>query len=295
MRAVTVLRAARSSSRSPARKRARLDAALVQRGLAPSREMAQSWILSGRVRVNGLVVGKPSAPVESTVDIEVDKPQRTYVGRGAYKLIGALERWQLAVAGAAALDVGASTGGFTEVLLQRGARLVFAVDVGRGQLDQRLRTDPRVVVMERTNARYLTALPDPVDIAVADLSFISLRLVLPAVFGLLTPQAPIVTLVKPQFEAGKGQVGRGGIVRDPGVHEAVLNGLAAWSDAQPWRLAEVIPSPIKGTEGNSEFLGLWHRRAERVSERTIAGIVRATGESTEEPGVEPPRKTFGTG
>jgi 23S rRNA (cytidine1920-2'-O)/16S rRNA (cytidine1409-2'-O)-methyltransferase len=156
-----------------------------------------------------------------------------------------------------ALDVGASTGGFTEVLLLRGARRVYAVDVGYGQLHYRLRNDPRVVLLERTNVRYLEHLPEPIDLAVADVSFISLRLTLPPVFRLLRPEAPLIALIKPQFEAGRGQVGRGGVVRDPAVHQQVLRELTAWSASQPWRLVGTLPSPIKGPAGNVEFLSLW--------------------------------------
>jgi 23S rRNA (cytidine1920-2'-O)/16S rRNA (cytidine1409-2'-O)-methyltransferase len=160
------------------------------------------------------------------------------------------------------LDVGASTGGFTDLLLQRGAARVYAVDVGHGQLHYRLRNDPRVIVMERTNVRYLTQLPEPTDLGVVDVSFISLRLALPPVFRLVTDE--IVALIKPQFEAGRSQVGKGGVVRDPEVHRQVLDRLVEWSRTQPWHMAEVTESPIKGPAGNIEFLSHW----------TPAGIIR---------------------
>ncbi len=200
-----------------------------------------------------------------------------YVSRGGLKLAAALDAWSIAVDDLVALDVGASTGGFTDVLLQRGARRVYALDVGYGQLHYRLRQDPRVVVMERVNVRYLDALPESPDLAVVDVSFISLRLVLPPVFAVVTEAAPIVALVKPQFEAGRGQVGRGGIVRDPQVHARVLLDLMAWSTTHPWRLSALVASPIRGAEGNVEFLTLWRRGAETAGDDAVR---RATFSST---------------
>ena len=230
---------------------------LVERGLAETRERAQSLILSGSVLVDGQPAGKPSQAVAEDADVAVEPSGPEYVSRGAHKLLAGLDRWRIDPSNKIALDVGASTGGFTEVLLHRGASRVYAVDVGYGQLHYRLRNDPRVVSLERTNARYLEHLPEPTDLAVADVSFISLRLALPPVFRLLRPGAPVVALVKPQFEAGRGQVGRGGVVRDPAVHQQVLDDLKAWSASQPWQLIDTLPSPIKGPAGNIEFLSLW--------------------------------------
>lgn len=199
----------------------------------------------------------------------------SYVSRGAQKLQAALDVWPVPVSGSVAVDVGASTGGFTDLLLRRGARRVYAIDVGYGQLHYRLRQDPRVVVMERTNVRYLSELPESMDLATADVSFISLRLALPAVFGLLAPTAPLVALVKPQFEAGREQVGRGGVVRDPAVHERVLVELARWSESCPWQLTAALPSPIRGPAGNIEFLSLWQRDAHPLLPAAAARVVQA--------------------
>jgi 23S rRNA (cytidine1920-2'-O)/16S rRNA (cytidine1409-2'-O)-methyltransferase len=240
----------------------RLDVALVERGLAETRERAQALVLAGAVVVDGQLATKPGQAVTARAELAVRDTALPYVSRGGLKLAAALDHWQLDVRDLVGLDVGASTGGFTDVLLQRGARRVYAVDVGYGQLHYRLRRDPRVVAMERTNARTLPPLPEPIDIAVVDVSFISLRLVLPGVENALTPAAPIVALVKPQFEAGRAQVGKGGVVRDPHVHRQVLQDLARWSLDQPWRLGAVLPSPIRGPAGNVEFLTLWRRGIE---------------------------------
>lgn len=183
-----------------------------------------------------------------------------YVSRGALKLEAALNHWHIDPSDLVTLDVGASTGGFTDLLLQRGATRVYAVDVGYGQLHYRLRNDSRVVVMERTNARYLDSLPVQPDLAVVDVSFISLKLVLPSVFALLKPDARLIALVKPQFEAGRAQVGKGGVVRSDEVRLHVLQELRAWSGSQPWQLTDTVTSPIKGPAGNVEFLSLWRRR-----------------------------------
>jgi 23S rRNA (cytidine1920-2'-O)/16S rRNA (cytidine1409-2'-O)-methyltransferase len=236
-----------------------LDRLLVERGLAETRERAHALILSGAVVVDGQHAGKPGQAVAAEADLAVQPTGPEYVSRGAYKLLAALDHWRIDPSNRVALDVGASTGGFTDVLLQRGARRVYAIDVGYGQLHYRLRSDSRVVSMERTNIRYLDRLPEPIELAVADVAFISLRLALPAVFRLLQPDAPLVALVKPQFEAGRAQVGRGGVVRDPAVHQQVLRELEEWSTGQPWRLVDTLPSPIKGPAGNVEFLSLWRR------------------------------------
>ncbi|NJN67796.1 MAG: TlyA family RNA methyltransferase [Chloroflexaceae bacterium] len=250
-----------------ARTRIRLDQLLVARGLAETRSKAQALLMAGVVQVNGCTHTKPGTAVEdtSTITIACSLP---YVSRGGYKLAHALDTFSLSPAGLVALDVGASTGGFTDVLLQRGAVRVYAVDVGYGQLDWRLRQDERVVPLERTNIRYLETLPpdDPeassapsparARCATIDVSFISLRLVLPAVQRLITPNAWVVALVKPQFEAGPHQVGKGGVVRDPAIHDRVMQDI---QDAA--RSLGLIPrgltrSPITGPAGNIEFL-LW--------------------------------------
>ena len=240
----------------------RLDQALVERGLCESRERAKRAILAGQVRVNAQSAHKPSDSVKPGDQITLDAGEK-YVSRGGHKLEHALHHFQLNVTGLAALDLGASTGGFTDCLLQHGAARVFAVDVGRGQLAWKLRRDQRVVVMEKTNARHLTAaqMPPPfapADVAVIDCSFISLRNILPAAIALLRPDGKIIALVKPQFEAGKTEADKGrGVIRDPSVHERVLAELREFVRAQPglrWR--DVVESPLLGPAGNKEFLAL---------------------------------------
>jgi 23S rRNA (cytidine1920-2'-O)/16S rRNA (cytidine1409-2'-O)-methyltransferase len=240
----------------------RLDALLVDRGLCESREKAQRAILAGQVRVNGQLADKPGRKVRARDAVELIAPER-YVSRGGYKLEHALREFQISVEGALALDVGASTGGFTDCLLQNGAREVVAVDVGRGQLAWKLRQDPRVVVREGVNARELApshfpAPFQPRDLIVADCSFISLRLILPALAPLLAPNGRIVALIKPQFEAGRVEADRGrGVITDPAIHARVLEELRAFVEAMPslqWR-AE-CESPIMGPAGNREFLAL---------------------------------------
>ncbi len=233
--------------------------------MAETRERAQALILAGAVSVDNAPATRPAQTVSETATIALRDEGPSYVSRGALKLQAALDHWYIDPAGKVAIDVGASTGGFTDLLLQRGAQRVYAVDVGYGQLHYKLRTDPRVVLMERTNARHLTALPEQPNLAVADVSFISLRLVLPPVFALLRPEAPVVALIKPQFEAGRAEVGKGGVVRDPAVHNAVVAELREWSTSQPWHIADVIPSPIKGPAGNIEFLSLWRRAPTIIS------------------------------
>ena len=231
----------------------RLDQLLVMRGLAASRTLAQRYIEAGEVRVDGVVVDKPGTRVETDAQVEVEaRPQ--FASRGGLKLQAALDRFAVPVAGRVALDVGASTGGFTDVLLQRGAARVYAVDVGYGQLAWELRQDSRVVVMERVNIRHLESLPEPVDLVVIDVSFISLKLVLPAVRRLCQPDADIVALIKPQFEVGKGQVGKGGVVRDPRQHRAVLLDILGWALVEGFGVRGLTRSPIQGPAGNTEFL-----------------------------------------
>jgi 23S rRNA (cytidine1920-2'-O)/16S rRNA (cytidine1409-2'-O)-methyltransferase len=239
-------------------KKERLDLALVHRGLVPTRERAQALIMAGRVYVGERRLEKPGAQIapDAVIRLDLEAPELRYVSRGGLKLEKALDSFGLDPAGLVALDVGASTGGFTDCLLQRGAARVYALDVGHGQLAWKLRQDPRVVVMEGVNIRYLERLPEPVQCATIDVSFISLRLVLPAVAPLLTPDAWVVALVKPQFEAGKQEADRGeGVIRDPRVHQRVLRELEAWiPEHTPLRLRGLIESPITGRDGNREFL-----------------------------------------
>lgn len=250
----------------------RLDTLLVQRGLADSRTQAQRLIEAGEVRVAGEVVDKPGARVAADAAITVAaRPQ--FASRGGLKLAAALEAFAVAVDGRVALDVGASTGGFTDVLLQRGAARVYAVDVGYGQLAWELRQNERVVVMDRTNIRHLASLPEPVDVAVIDVSFISLKLVLPVVARLARPAADVVALVKPQFEVGKGQLGKGGVVRDPAQHVAVLQDVLLWAMAHGYGVQDVIASPIVGPAGNREFLA--HLTVGGESAIDISGAIEA--------------------
>jgi 23S rRNA (cytidine1920-2'-O)/16S rRNA (cytidine1409-2'-O)-methyltransferase len=235
--------------------RVRLDVALVERGLVPSREKAQALVVAGLVTVDGRPAKKVAELIGPDAVLSVES-RDGFVSRGGDKLDRALTAFEISPEGLTCLDAGACTGGFTDVLLRRGARRVYAVDVGRGQIDWGLRNDPRVVVYERTNIRTLTSLPEPIDLAVIDVSFISLRLVLPPISQLLRPGAPIVALVKPQFEAGRGLVGRGGIVRDPAVHRQVLLGPWGWATEHGLTPRGLIPSPIRGQAGNIEML-LW--------------------------------------
>lgn len=232
--------------------RKRIDRLLVERGLAPSREKAQALVLAGQVLVGERTVTKPGAlvPEDATIDLKARLP---FVSRGGLKLAHALDTFRLDVRGWACLDVGASTGGFTDCLLQRGARRVYALDVGRGQLDWRLRQDPRVVVMEGVNARYPFTLPEPVELATVDVSFISLTRVLPEVARHLKPGGLLLPLVKPQFEAERGEVGRGGVVRDPRLHGRVLGRVVVWCIERGFRILGLVPSPILGDAGNREF------------------------------------------
>ena len=233
----------------------RLDKLLVSRGLAESREQAQRLIMAGLVLVNDRPSTKPGHKIPTDAEIRV-KERPPYVSRGGHKLAAGLDAFGVDPAGWVCADLGASTGGFTDVLLQRGAARVYAVDVGYGQLHWRLRNDPRVVVMERTNARYLQSLPEPVQLAVIDASFISLRLLLPAAQRVLAPGGQIIALIKPQFEAGRERVGKGGVVRDERVHRQVLREVVAWAAAHDLGPQGLLPSPIRGPKGNREFL-LW--------------------------------------
>jgi 23S rRNA (cytidine1920-2'-O)/16S rRNA (cytidine1409-2'-O)-methyltransferase len=243
----------------------RLDQLLVERGLAASRERARALILAGRVRIGGVPARKAGDLVKPDDPIELETPDHPYVGRGGVKLAHALDEFGIAVEGRLALDIGASTGGFTDVLLRRGAPRVVALDVGHGQLDWSLRQDPRVTVLERVNARTLTpeALPDDArrfGVVAIDVSFISLAYILPVVPPVLEVGADVVALVKPQFEAGRDQVGPGGIIRDPAVHQRTIEAVTAAADKVGLRRVGQTPSPIEGAEGNKEFF--LHLRAE---------------------------------
>ncbi len=236
----------------------RLDILLFQRGLAESREKAQALIMAGLVYSGDQKLTKAGHKLDQTADVVVKGKDHPYVSRGGVKLAGGLDHFtEIDPSGAVAIDVGASTGGFTDVLLRRGARRVYAVDVGHGQLDWGLRQDERVVVLEKTNARYLTAehIPDPLDLVVCDASFISLTKVLPSSLALVCPGGWLVALIKPQFEVGRGQVGKGGVVRDPILHQDVQDQISAWlSDDLGWHVHGVVASPITGPEGNREFI-----------------------------------------
>jgi len=236
----------------------RLDQALVERGLALSRVRAQGLIRAGFVTVNGLKADKNAALVDEADAIRVTGETLPYVSRGALKLIAALDRFQVDPKGLTCMDIGASTGGFTEVLLERGADRVYAIDAGTDQLAGKLRADPRVTVMEQTNARALT--PDmfaaPIALAVMDVSFISIKLILPAAFTILGDGGRMIALVKPQFEAGPKALNKHGVVTDPREHERVLDEIAAFVQGLGWRVEDVIPSPIQGGSGNREFLAL---------------------------------------
>jgi 23S rRNA (cytidine1920-2'-O)/16S rRNA (cytidine1409-2'-O)-methyltransferase len=243
------------STGRPVKRRA--DQLLVEQGLAESRAKAQALILAGLVSAAGKRIGKPGTALPEDTPLGVAGRDHPWVSRGGVKLAFALDHFALDPAGMVALDVGASTGGFTDVLLSRGATLVHAVDVGRAQLAWKLRQDARVVVHEGVNARYLsrTEIPEPIDLIVCDTSFIGLGTVLPAPLVLAAERAALVALIKPQFEAGPGEVGKGGVVRDPEIHRRVCERIAAWLAAQPlWQVVGTVESPIQGPAGNHEFL-----------------------------------------
>jgi 23S rRNA (cytidine1920-2'-O)/16S rRNA (cytidine1409-2'-O)-methyltransferase len=246
-------------------RKVRIDALLVERGLAETRSRAQAFILAGRVYRGEARIEKPGQRIDADSPITVRGRPHPWVSRGGLKLAHALDHFGIDPKGKIALDLGASTGGFTEVLLSAGAARVYSIDVGRGQFDWRLRNDPRVVLMERTNARYLSSveLPEPVEIIVCDVSFIGLETLLPASLELAAAGALLVSLIKPQFEVGKGLVGKGGIVRDPALHEAVCQRIKGWINARPgWRVLGLSESPIEGAGGNKEFLIAAVRNAE---------------------------------
>lgn len=236
----------------------RLDVLLVERGLSENRTKAQAVIMSGLVDVNGQRADKPGVSYEETVDIQIRGAACPYVSRGGLKLEKALRDFGVHPADYVCSDSGASTGGFTDCLLHQGAKKVFAIDVGYGQLDWKIRNDPRVVVMERTNIRYVTPedLGEPLDLSVIDVSFISLKIVLPAIKNLLKPgQGQVLCLIKPQFEAGRDKVGKKGVVREPETHKEVLDNFVALAGELGFSILGLTFSPVKGPEGNIEFLG----------------------------------------
>lgn len=242
----------------------RADQLLVDRGLVESRTRAQALILAGRVYSQTRRIDKPGQQLAADTPLELKGQDHPWVSRGGLKLAGALDHFAIDPAGLVALDIGASTGGFTDVLLDRGARRVYAVDVGHGQLAWKLRQDPKVVVLERTNARHLTAeqVPEAVDLVVCDASFIGLETILPAPLALAASAARLIALIKPQFEVGKGRVGKGGVVRDPALHEAVCRRIESWLNARPgWCVIGLTESPITGPEGNREFLVAAERKS----------------------------------
>lgn len=233
----------------------RLDQRLFALGLTASREQARRLIMAGEVTVNGQMVDRPSATVDDEARVEI-KARPRFVSRGGEKLEAAITQFNIDVRGRVCADVGASTGGFTDCLLKRGASRVYAIDVGYGQLDYGLRQDPRVVVMERVNARYPIPLPEKVDLATVDVSFISAEMVLPQVAGVVKEGGHIIVLVKPQFEARREEVGKGGVIRRPDVHARVLGRFIAWAAECGFRLRGLVASPIAGASGNQEFFVL---------------------------------------
>jgi 23S rRNA (cytidine1920-2'-O)/16S rRNA (cytidine1409-2'-O)-methyltransferase len=242
----------------------RADVLLVERGLAESRTRAQALIMAGQVMSGSRRVDKPGALLPSDAPLQVKGRDHPWASRGGLKLAAGLKHFQIDPTGRVCLDLGASTGGFTDVLLSGGAAKVYAVDVGHGQLAWKLRQDPRVMVLERSNARNLTAaqVPDPIDLIVCDASFIGLEVILPASLALAAPGAQLIALIKPQFEVGKGQVGKGGVVRDPALHQAVCARIEAWLDGlADWTVLGLTESPITGPQGNKEFLIAARRRA----------------------------------
>ena len=269
----------------------RLDVLLVERGLMESRQKAQSTIMSGLVFVNQQRVDKPGTAVANDAEIEVRGNVLRYVSRGGLKLEKAMATFPICLDGAVCGDIGASTGGFTDCMLQNGAVKVYAVDVGYGQLAWKLRSDPRVICMERTNARYLDheQIPDELDFASIDVSFISLKLILPAVCGILKDGGHVACLVKPQFEAGKEKVGKKGVVRDPAVHLEVLENFLIHAKESGFTVLDITFSPIRGPEGNIEYLGYLEKRSE-FEEHTfdLKALVAASHEELKEHGGEQP-------
>jgi len=243
-------------------KKLRLDQLLVAKGLFASREQAQHAVMAGEIKIGTRTAAKPSQLLKADAEIAL-KPTRKYVGRGGLKLENALDRFRIDVHGKVALDIGASTGGFTDCLLQRGAAKVYAVDVGHGQLDWKLRNNPRVIVLEKLNARFLSGehIPELVDVCVIDVSFISLTLILPNAFDLMTSAGVILALIKPQFELQRPDVGRGGIVRDPDLHRKAQDKIVAFVTHLGYVVSGIVPSAIKGADGNQEFFACMRKRS----------------------------------
>ena len=261
----------------------RLDVMLVEKGLQESRQKAQATIMSGLVFVNGQRVDKPGTQIAPDAALEIRGNTLRYVSRGGLKLEKAMDRWPIDLQNAVCMDIGASTGGFTDCMLQNGARKVYAVDVGYGQLAWSLRSDPRVVCLERTNARYLTheQIPDELDFASVDVSFISLKLILPALRGVLKQDGQVVCLVKPQFEAGREKVGKKGVVRDPAVHLEVLEHFLEHAAEAGFGVKDITFSPIRGPEGNIEYLGYLQAGAETAWSGDLNALVEQSHQTLE--------------
>ena len=262
----------------------RLDVLLTQQGMAESRQKAQAIIMSGVVFVNGQRADKPGMAIANDASIEVRGHVMPYVSRGGWKLEKAMKTFPITLKGKVCADIGASTGGFTDCMLQNGAKKVYAVDVGSGQLDWRLRNDPRVVCMERTNARYLTReqIPDELEFASIDVSFISLSLIFPALYQLLSQHGEIACLIKPQFEAGREKVGKKGVVRDKAVHLEVLEHFLEHAKANNFTVLGITYSPIRGPEGNIEYLGYLKKGAGEDAEVNLADIVEQSHSALKE-------------
>ena len=262
----------------------RLDVLMTERALAESRQKAQAIIMAGQVYVNGQKVDKAGAPVGEDAQIEVRGKTLAYVSRGGLKLEKAVKRWPIQLSGTVCADIGSSTGGFTDCMLQQGAEKVYAVDSGYNQLDWRLRNDPRVVCMERTNARYLTQeqIPEALDFFSVDVSFISLRLILPPMRQLVKPEGEAVCLIKPQFEAGREKVGKKGVVRDPAVHLEVLEHFLQHAKEAGFSVKDITFSPIKGPEGNIEYLGYISAKEGPDSGGDLDELVRQSHEDLKE-------------
>lgn len=262
----------------------RLDVLMTERALAESRQKAQAIIMAGQVYVNGQKVDKAGAPVGEDAQIEVRGKTLAYVSRGGLKLEKAVKRWPIQLSGTVCADIGSSTGGFTDCMLQQGAEKVYAVDSGYNQLDWRLRNDPRVVCMERTNARYLTQeqIPEALDFFSVDVSFISLRLILPPMRQLIKHEGEAVCLIKPQFEAGREKVGKKGVVRDPAVHLEVLEHFLQHAKESGFTVKDITFSPIKGPEGNIEYLGYISAMEGPDYEGNLEELVRQSHEDLKE-------------
>ena len=256
----------------------RLDIILTERNMFPSREKAKASIMAGLIYVDGQRVDKPGTPVDREAEITIKESLCPYVSRGGLKLEKALALYGFSLKDSVAVDIGASTGGFTDCMLKNGARKVFAIDVGYGQLDWKLRNDARVVCMERTNARYLTheEIPEELDFASVDVSFISLKLIFPALYGLLREGGEIACLIKPQFEAGREKVGKKGVVRDPAVHLEVLEHFLIHAKENHFTVLGITYSPIRGPEGNIEYLGFLRKSEEPDAAVDLQAIVEAS-------------------